>query len=728
MTDREPGGERGTTESNGERLSTGASGRRALVWRALRGAFLATGIAVLGVGLAAVFVPGTDELLPIEAAVAALGSDYVVVAVVGIAAVGLSALVVVARHVRGVREANPPLVEAVQSATYPGEALDRPAGSLFGLRGGGPAGEGSRERLEEAAVRATMRADGCSRSDAERRVAEGAWTDDPVAARCLSGSSDADGRAGSDGRAAIRSGRTLRRTVNAIVRLTDDGGGPGPEAIGVRERVRRSAAALVDALRRSLGGSEPVARADGGATDARGERHGSAGRVRSRRAPADGPESTARTTGRWRGIVAVVLLAVAVGVLAKRPAVLLVAAVGVAFAAYPLVTTDPEPELSVSRRVDPESAGDGDAVEVRTTVRNEGDGSLFDLRVVDGVPPMLSVSGGSPRCATTLRPGGEVTLEYELRARPGRHRFQPTTALCRDAAGAVEVETAVSADTTIECAAKVPTVPLRGRSRRRAGPLVTDEAGSGLEFHSVSEYERGDPASRIDWRRFARTGELTSVEFRAERLADVVVCVDARADAYRASAASEPHAVAHAVDAAGRIGDALLEANHRVGLAAFGRAGCLLPVGSGPDHADRFRRRLTTDPAFTLTPPRSARTDGGLPSTDSVARPTLGDGDSLDRQLSALREQVGSNTQVILLSPLCDDEAHRIVQRLESGGAAVTVVSPDVTTGRTAGGRLARLERDGRLTALRNAGVPAVDWDPETPLGPALAVVGRWNR
>lgn len=435
---------------------------------------------------------------------------------------------------------------------------------------------------------------------------------------------------------------------------------------------------------------------------------------------------TVRSTGRWRGIVTVSLLALAVGILAKRPSLLLVAAVGVAFVAYPRITSVPNPDLSVSRRVNPESADEGDIVDVHTTIRNEGEETLFDLRVIDGTPPMLSVCGGSPRCASALRPGGEVTLEYELRARPGRHQFQPTTLLCRDASGSIEIETAATAESPIECAARVPTVPLRARSRHRTGPLVTNEGGSGLEFHTVEEYKRGDPASRIDWRRFARTGELTSVAFRTERLADVVICVDARPEAYRASAATEPHAVVHAVDAAGRIGDALFDANHRVGLAAFGSTACVLSPGSGRDHSDRFHRHLATDPALTLVPPPSTR---GADTRFSIVSPRKSDANSsLDCQLSRILTQIGSNTQVILLTPMCDEEASLIAHRFESVGTAVTVVSPDVTTDRTVGSRLVRLERDHRLTAVRNAGIPVVDWDPEESLGVALAAVERLER
>jgi len=70
--------------------------------------------------------------------------------------------------------------------------------------------------------------------------------------------------------------------------------------------------------------------------------------------------------------------------------------------------------------------------------------------------------------------------------------------------------------------------------------------------------------------------------FRTERLAEVVVCVDARPASYRAADATEPHAVALAVDAAGRIGDALFDANHQVGLAGFGRHVCVLPTRTVP--------------------------------------------------------------------------------------------------------------------------------------------------
>lgn len=478
----------------------------------------------------------------------------------------------------------------------------------------------------------------------------------------------------------------------------------------------------------AAGGNGSSARAGG--ESARREDDGSA--------RGDDRRATVRRTRRWRGIVAVALAALAIGVLAKRPSLLLVSGVGVAFAAYPRVTDAPEPRLAVERRVTPESPDAGERVAVTTTLRNEGQSALFDCRVVDGVPPMLEVTGGSPRAATALRPGEEVAVTYDVEARQGRHRFRPTTVVARDASGTREVETTAVESTTLECSAGVPAVPLRGQSRHRSGHLVTDDGGSGTEFHRVREYEHGDSTSRVDWRRYARTGELTSLEFRAERLADVVVCVDARPAAYRAAGADEPHAVAYAVEAAERLLDALFDDGQRVGLAAFGRARCWLPPGSNRSHRDRLRRRLATDPAFDLQPPApevstraSGRVDGGVADGGAEAGDADGDGgdrEPLERQLATIRAHLTPRTQVLLLTPLCDDASTRVVQSLEAGGAAVTVVSPDVTAGETVGGKLAALEREARLSALRNAGVPTVDWDPDRRLGAALAAAERWSR
>lgn len=415
---------------------------------------------------------------------------------------------------------------------------------------------------------------------------------------------------------------------------------------------------------------------------------------------------TTTATGRWRGVVAVALFAGAVGVLATRPAVLFLAVLGVGLALYPRILPEPPaPDVEVERTVTPERPTPGESVDVSLVVRNGGDRWLPDLRIVDGVPPSLAVVDGSPRAATALPPGGEVRLEYTVGAESGKHWFDPVTVLSRDLSGGTERRTSVGASTAIDCGAPIPAPVVRSLTRHRPGPIPVDETGSGVEFSRTREYRPGDPAAHIDWRRFAQTGELSTIEFETTRSAAVVVCVDAAWDA-------ETHSRSRSrcLAAADRFVTALADGNHEVGLAALGSPGHWTDPGAGTDHFDRLRRLLRSDPAFVPTAP------GALPDGGATATPV-----DADDQAAAMRERLGARTQVQITTPLSDDGIVRTVLSLEEATHPVVVVSPDLTGSRSVGGRIAAIERATRIRSLRAAGVPVVDWGAEEPLGTAVA-------
>ncbi|MFC7157947.1 DUF58 domain-containing protein [Halomarina halobia] len=416
-----------------------------------------------------------------------------------------------------------------------------------------------------------------------------------------------------------------------------------------------------------------------------------------------------RRTGRWRGVVAVALFAGAVGVLTARPAALLLAVVGVGYASFPRLTGPPSPSLRIERTLSDETPGRGERVDVEVTVTNTGRWPLFDVRVVDGVPATLAVRSGSPRRAAVLLPGRSTRLSYAVGAEYGRHRFEPATAFLRDASGGTEVEVRAEPDapTVVVCTDPVPEVPLRRQSRRDVGRLVTDDGGSGIEFHRAREYRRGDPMSRVDWKRLARTGDLTTIEFREERAASVVLLVDARECAYRASAEGEPHGVAYGLAGVEQLLTALVDARTYVGLAGVGRESCWLAPGAGGEHELAARELLAAHPALSPRPPDP----GGEGRSDH------------ERQLRELRKRLGRDTQVVFLSPLLDEFAATAALSIEASGRAVTVVSPDVTSEATVGGRLVRVERADRIHSLREAGIPVVDWPPDEPLGASIARV-----
>jgi len=417
-------------------------------------------------------------------------------------------------------------------------------------------------------------------------------------------------------------------------------------------------------------------------------------------------------TRRWTGLVAAALVVLGVGVVFRSPAPVLAAAVAGGVIAVRAAASPPAPELAVERTLGTRTAQPDDDVRVEVTVTNDGE-TLTDVRLVDGVPDGLAVVEGQARHATALRPGDAATFHYTVQASRGRHEWRPLTAVARDPIGAHECETTVQADDELRC---VPTfedtadLPLRGLTTPYAGRVPTDVGGSGLEFHAVREYRRGDPRGRVDWNRAARTGELATLQLREERAATVVLAVDARPAAYVAPTPEDESAVERSVHAAGALGSVLLSTGDRVGVAAFAPRDCWVAPDTGSGHRARLRDTLGTDPAFAPTPP--AVTDRFIPR--------------LWRQRP--RRRLPTDAQVILFAPCVDDPPVRLAERLNALGHLVTLVTPDPTPPDGLGGRLAGLERDLRIAGLLGSGVRVLAWDPTDPFPVAAdRAARRWS-
>jgi uncharacterized protein (DUF58 family) len=421
------------------------------------------------------------------------------------------------------------------------------------------------------------------------------------------------------------------------------------------------------------------------------------------------------------------LLASAVGVLTVQPLVLLAGAAGFAFAAYAHATAEPSIEgvLHFERSLAEETPTRGDHTEVTVTVPNAGDRLLPDVRIIDGVPPLLGVTDGQARHTAVLPPGAATSFTYEVRAERGTHRFQPATAFVRDSSGATEVRTTLSAggsagaETELSCTVELHRVPLRRRSGSGADRVAPNSSTSGVEFHRTRAYQRGDPMDRIDWNRFARTGDLTTVEFLEDRSTSVVVCLDARAVAYRSRQVGDPHAVAYGIAAAEAIVSASLDAggaDAQVGLAVIGREFCWLRPDISVQQRARAVELLLTHPTLSASPPISESRD------DSMETRT-------QRQVATLEQRLSDDTQVVLLAPIPDSLIVQAALGLERNGHSTTVVSPAVTPPEmTAGSRLAGLERANRIHSLHAGGVPTIDWDPSESLAAARRRIEERDR
>jgi uncharacterized repeat protein (TIGR01451 family) len=430
-------------------------------------------------------------------------------------------------------------------------------------------------------------------------------------------------------------------------------------------------------------------------------------------------------------------------------------------------TSEPE----IERTLTPSSPPPGGEVEVTLTVRNLGESALADVRVVDGVPDELAVSSGSPRAAFALRADEETAFSYSVVAKRGEYEFGDPAVRVRTTSATDRVTTAVEAsgETTLSCVRSVADPPFGRASPRRVGTHTTDSGGEGVEFHSTREYRPGDPISRIDWRRFAKSGDLTTVRFREERAARTVVVVDARPVARTTPSAAYPNGAALATYAGERLYDALTGAGVATSVTAVGLdaedAEGELPAddlpwadADGPgsarlvfDAAGRAADRdgsgnVPTDgtdpldrPAATSSGGDSSRgadaerervaatTDGGRPGTE----PSDGSlGDATTRRLLA---RLPADAQVVLVSPVPDDWPRSLAESLSARGHDLAVLSPDVAgsslgeadesgsaTGDSPGRAVAATRRAIRLWDLQTAGATTIDWDADDPLGIAL--------
>jgi uncharacterized protein (DUF58 family) len=421
---------------------------------------------------------------------------------------------------------------------------------------------------------------------------------------------------------------------------------------------------------------------------------------------------------------------VAVGLAFSAPTMLVAAVIPVVYVAYSALTTAPRTDgIEVRRELSTDAPSPGEAVTVTLVVENTGAGAVPDLRLADGVPERLAVTDGSPSGAMLLRAGGAARLEYTVVAKRGTHEFDPVTVRTWSLAASVTDSARVDPDGTsrFECTLAVEDAPLSERTTRFTGPLPTDTGGPGVEFHSIREYHPDDPMRRIDWRRLAKTGELTTVQYREYRAARVVILIDAREPTYVAPSDGHPTAAELATYAAARAVTAFRNAGHEVGLAALGVTDpgrSVTPAWVEPASRTEFdaRAQRVYDAVAARerehTSPTGERPDPSTPGTGTGSASKAADGgDSTARRLVSL---LSPESQVLFITPILDEHPRRVVDQLLAYQHPVTVLAPDVTGEASPGQRLRRVDREVTLSRVRRADVPVVNWPWTTPLPLAL--------
>jgi len=430
---------------------------------------------------------------------------------------------------------------------------------------------------------------------------------------------------------------------------------------------------------------------------------------------------------RWGGGVAAAVVLVTAGIWNGSATLLLAAAIPLAYLAYGAVSTARVPEeLSLTRTVEPTPSPPGRPVTVTLTVRNDSDRTLSDVRIVDGVPSDLAVLSGSPRLGTTLGPGESTEMEYTLVARRGDHEFDPPRVRVRGTGGGAvaTMERPPSGADRLVCRLDADAPPLDDRGAQRIGQLASDDPGEGLTFHSTREYEATDPAARIDWRHFAKRGELATVNYDRPVSTTVVLVLDARTPCHVAAGPGRPTAAELGAYAATRALTALLRGGHDVGVAVVGREGdgpaglYWLPPGGG-----REQRTRATDLFRAASVARDG--DGGVSGAGDGPTRDHDTGDSPDAdygfQFRKVAELAPPRSQLVLVSPALDDGTVGALETWAAFDRPRTLLSPDVVPSNTVSGRLENVQRHTRLARCQATGARTIDWRRGTPLPIVLA-------
>lgn len=362
-------------------------------------------------------------------------------------------------------------------------------------------------------------------------------------------------------------------------------------------------------------------------------------------------------------------------------------------------------ELTATRSLSDDRVPKGKPVTVRLSVTNAG-ARLERVQIEDMIPRQLEVIEGDASLLTSLAPGETATLTYQVRGGRGDVKLGTVRIRASDALGLFSREVMLQTPRRLMIlpdVMKLRRVAIRPRrTRAYAGPVPARQGGSGVEFFGVREYQVGDPLRWINWRVSARhRPALFTNEFEQERITDVGLILDARRRTDRPG--EEMSLFEHAVRAAASLAAAFLDDGNRVGLLVYGGFLDWTFPGYGRIQRERMLRAL-------------ARAETGesrvFESFDFI--PT---------------RYFPAKSQLVLVSPLCEDDLRPLVQ-LRARGYQLMVVSPDPVAFEgqmleadpavSLAVRIARLERGLLLRRLQRAGIRTVDWQVDTPFDLAL--------
>ena len=425
---------------------------------------------------------------------------------------------------------------------------------------------------------------------------------------------------------------------------------------------------------------------------------------------------------RWAFLGSAAFLLVLIGEIMRHGEFLVVALPLVCYLAVGFYYAPPQGQLRVRRNLSEQRALSSARVAVHVEVANVGAG-LELVELADDVPSIVSLCQHSSKKIETLPSGSTVSFGYSVTGTRGLARWRSLSVTVTDTLGLFlkSIEVPCTSELLI-----VPTferldeILIRPRRTRIfSGQVRARLGGTGLEFFGVREYYPGDERRFLNWKATARRDRPIVNEFEQERVADVIILLDARerSDVLREGSSLFEHSVRAAL----ALAHYFTAQGNRVGLLVYGRYLDWTWPGFGRWQRERLLRTIA--------------------AAETGDKAVFEDLENLPTRL------LPPGSQLVCVGPILESDVKTIVGlrvRYEVlciapnpilWESAALARTPEVELAL----RLEHLRRRAVLARLRRVGIRVVDWDVTKPLAGVIegelgraawraALIRRWAR
>ena len=362
-------------------------------------------------------------------------------------------------------------------------------------------------------------------------------------------------------------------------------------------------------------------------------------------------------------------------------------------------------DLEITRFVPHSNIYKGDLVEVTLTITNNSYKRTQQLEVFDNVPHEMKLRRGINQMRLNLGPGQTTKIEYKLSCPlRGHYSIGPISMRYRNAFDLFVTESRIDdiCDITVfPQVREIEDAMLRADvPKMYTGATTLRSPGPGMEFYSLREYLSTDSLRSINWKAYARTGDLMVNQKTRDAVTDIFIILDTREVSRIGTVLKNP--LEMGTIAASSIANHFLKRKDSVALITYGSKMDYLPPDTGDKQHYKILSRLASVdasgsmPLQAVTNALAPRISRGSPVF--VISSLEGDGTTLP----AIRNLSGKGHEIIVLSPSSID-LERLVSRIPRMSYEVL-----------------KLERQNRLTAVSVFGAMVIDWMPEVELSQAL--------